>query len=222
MWESLSVCGELRDIMSFLASSHSLPESSFTYGQPNLRDDENARTLTSNWREHVPSRNRVDSNSVNFISVNGGACKQAKVSAKMINLIAHRIKEKQGKLAKDYAPSKQDSVLEFSKKVDPSHAFGLPTRPSTPLMDLIQNKFGKEGEAESRKQYERYHSEQVSQSKTHMTVRKTKSSEGHAKKSKTSSTAEKQLFKLSRFKNVQSRLNVFTVPTPCDELTAIS
>lgn len=170
----------------------------------------------------MPSRTRVDSNSVNFISVNGGACKQAKVSAKMINLIAHRIKEKQGKLGKDYVPSKAESVVELKKNVDPSHAFGLPTRPSTSLMDLIQNKFGKEGEAESLKQYERYHSEQLSQNKTHMTVRKTKSSEGHAKKGKASSLVEKELFKLSKFKNVPSRLNIFTVPAPCDELTAIS
>lgn len=156
---------------------------------------------------------------MNFISVNGGACKKPKVTAKMINAIAHQIKEKQCKRAGNCDHSAQSASHSAKSATvlpalvqDPSHSFGLPTRPSTPLMELIQNKYGKQGEEKTLQRYQTYSAEQLSQSKIQMRVRKTKSSEGHAMKIKEArkkeSISEKELFKLTKFKKVPSRIHL--------------
>ena len=79
-------------------------------------------------------------------------------------------------------------------------------------MELIQNKYGKQGEEKTLQRYQTYSAEQLSQSKIQMKVRKTKSSEGHAMKikeaRKKASFLEKELFKLTKFKKVPSRINL--------------
>jgi hypothetical protein len=146
---------------------------------------------------------------VNFISVNAGACKQPKVSAKLINSIANRVKEKQAKRIKEKTTCKSsEAALSLPNA---GQTFGLATRPSTPLREVIQNKFGQEGEAESFKRYKAYHAQQVSQGKMRITVKPTRSSQGHALSSKALENeggVKKELFKLSRFKRIPSRLNL--------------
>ena len=187
-----------------------LPRGDVAFGMPSPPATETAANLTSKWTEHVPSKVRVDSNSVDFLNLNGGAAKIPKVSARVINSLVKRIKEKR----MSPAPA-EPSVVSVSKAstAGPSApaqppTFGHPSHKSTPLVEIIQNKFGNIGETETANRYHHYFSNRMNQGKTHTTVRETKASAGHAARSKTECVAEKEPFKLTKFKRVESKIKL--------------
>lgn len=191
------------DRLSYLlGTSPFLPPSDFSYGLPNASDPENARTLTSTWTEHTRSTLKVDSNSVNFINLNGTAARKPGVSAKLVNSLAKEVKEKQAKRV-----STRSAAVKPSD--EPLHSlehrcFGKPSRTSTPIADLVKNKFGNEGEFKTVERYKEYHARDIEESQHHTEIRHTKSSAGHVVR--TATTPPKELFKLSKFKRVESRV----------------
>lgn len=181
-----------------------LPED-FAFGKPNSTDYENARALTSQWTEHVPSKVRIDSNSLNFMKINGCAAKNKEVSAKLINALAKRKKVESSTKGPEPNPVKLDpNSIPCSKQ--PDMTFGLPSRISTPIRALIRNEFGNVGERDANQRYMKYHEEMVTRGQVKATVKHTKASCGHTVKPAISEKPLKELFKMKKFLKVESKI----------------
>ena len=185
-------------------SVHSHPDAQHVYGKPNLADVENAKQLTSRWTEHAPTKVKVDCNSVNFVSVNRQASKHPNVSAKAIDELAARIKARQA--SQPLKLSENEPRTASSKHTHANLIFGKASPQSIPFIDVIQNKYGNEGESNITQRYKQYYNNQLEASRTKTTVKPTKSSQGHSLKPNPIESTPKELFKLSKYKNVPSRL----------------
>ena len=180
----------------------------FSYGKPNATDPEDARSLTSVWTPHVPSQVKIDSNSVDFKALNSRMSRNPRASAKLLNSEAKAIKLKQAVTAQTAVGKTAIEPVEHGKaNLQPLNGFGKPTRPGTPVRDLINNKFGNEGEQATAQRYNQYYSERVKESQTHTTIKETKASLGRTTSVQALNTQpEREPFKLSKFKKTQSRI----------------
>jgi hypothetical protein len=156
----------------------------------------------------VKSRDPVDSNSVNFLSVNRMASKDPHVSSKVIDEIAARIKAKKSHMSAEQRispmPPSKESLGVFSR---PSvEVFGVPSRLSTPIGDIMRHRYGSEGEREISARYAQY-SEQMHQ-REKLKIKPTKASRGHSAPPppKEENT---ELFKISKFKKIDSIIKKF-------------
>lgn len=79
-WVEQRVRELMRIILIGVGTSNLLPAADHAYGKPNAIDTENAKRITSSWLEHVPSKKRADSSSVDFVRLNGSVSAIPKVS----------------------------------------------------------------------------------------------------------------------------------------------
>jgi hypothetical protein len=186
-----------------LGSYRGLPGLDFAYGNPNVSEPENARSVTSIWREHMPSKVKVDSNSVNFVSLNSKVAMNRRVSARLVNEMAKAVKVKQatrGKVGKPHNLEEEASVKYSYDKV-----YGMPTLIDVSIKDLVQNKFGNNGERETMEKYEIYRDKRMQEGKAHTTVKETRTSLRRAESLRVLQIKEpKEPFKMSKFKRIQS------------------
>lgn len=178
-----------------LETYYSLPGSGFAYGKPNIRDSVDVKILTSSWQESVPSKPRVNSNSVNFVSVNRLGSRSGRFSSKAVAAMVSRIKSG----GEPVVSSKENAVPEIAKR-----ASGKASVAPENMCEIIGNKFGNSGAMDCQNRYEEYMSDRVENSK--LTVKTTKASRGH--RHVVPVCSNKEPFKLRKFKNVQSRLNI--------------
>lgn len=176
-----------------LDTYYTLPNKDFSYGRPNIKDPLNARILTSSWSEHVASKEKIDSNCVNFVGINRAGPIRGSISAKAVAVMVARLKEVR----------RLEKVPKSAEPVLPLIASGKASPSPIPISDVIENKFGNEGELASANRYHQYLSKRIAQSKIKVTIKPTKASSGHHVHLKTE--LDREPFKLSKFKNIPSR-----------------
>jgi hypothetical protein len=97
-----------------------------------------------------------------------------------------------------------------AKTVRPEiRVFGKPTRPSTPIADVVKNKFGLIGEKEHLLRVkEVVENKKVARGQLRVEVKPTKASEAHAKRVVVSSEPApvKEPFKMSKFKKIKAKV----------------
>jgi len=148
---------------------------------------------------------RVDSNSLNFMKINGLAARNHNGSAKLINALAKRKKvESSTKGPEPNSVKLEPCSIPYSKQRDMT--FGLPSRISTPIGALIRNEYGNVGEQECNERYMKYHEEMVTRGQVKATVKHTKASCGHTVKPVISEKPLKELFKMKKFLKVESKI----------------
>ena len=103
--------------------------------------------------------------------------------------------------------SSQPEHQEAEKKPDAARVFGKPSRRSTPMADLVKNKFGLQGEREHAKRVAEICQVRV-EAKREVQVRPTKASDAHAKRAVAKAEVEvpKEPFKMKKFLRVPPRL----------------
>ena len=187
-----------------LGTYKDLPQLCFAYGKPNFSDSENARTLTSVWKYHEPSKVKIDSNSVNFVSINSKVAVSKNSSARLVNEMAKSVKLKQ---ASHPTQVVRNSTNPESSKCSGDRSFGLPTHVDVSIKDLVQNKFGNDGERETTEKYTDYFEKRMEAGKTHTIVKETRASIARADSLKSlQSRTIKEPFKMSKFKKVESKV----------------
>lgn len=172
-----------------------------------MSDSENARTLTCIWREHEPSKLKIDSNSVNFVSLNCKASTKRNASAQLVNEMAKSVKLKQATAQKSGKGSKpKDQPVSDTPK---DQVYGLPSVKDVAIKDLVQNKFGNDGETETTETYKKYFEMRMQEGKAHTTVKQTRASLGRSETLRILQSKEiKEPFKMSKFKKVESKIKL--------------
>jgi len=192
------------DVGKSKPTCYDVPDDSFAYGCPHTKDAYGARELTMQWVTHQKSRR--PELGLDFARLNKKALDSKCLWAKDVGfsraeaaLPPLRAGSQGRRLVGDTLPS----------QVDPHFAYGQPVRPSTPIVQVVQNNFGQEAEHELNSYYadhnawvERREGVQIRR------IPLTKASRGHSQgaKSHRMPSEEQALFKMSRFKRVLSKV----------------
>lgn len=112
----------------------SLPQTDFIYGRPNLTLDGGAAEAMTT-REPIPIHRRLEKPLArDFIALNKGAVSYGLVSAKeQANYRAtHDVRRR---------ATEEDKKKILTRRIPPDMTFGISTRPSTPVFDLLEHKY---------------------------------------------------------------------------------
>jgi hypothetical protein len=192
------------DVGKARPTCYDLPHEAHAYGRAEPADLEGAREVTMHWAAHVP-RPKPDGNVQDFMKLNRMAATSGVSNATDLKYF------KQGrdvKLIPKASVSNQPKVI--PSDVIPSFAYGRKSRPSTPVNAVVGYQYAAEYEESLANMYARYESEAPpAKSK----VRLTKSSRAlimHSahKRASVDKREEPELFKLTKFKKVSSRLQL--------------
>lgn len=201
------------DVGKARKTCYDLPEFGFSYGIPSNPDAEGCREVTMNW---VTTKATVDTGPVgpNFININKKAIAQGKSVA---DLRAVDDKKRAAARAAGKAKPAASSAADRGKRGcvldDPSFTYGVPARPSTPILSVISGQYAAEGEFARNLEWAEFEREKKEESRFREATG-TKASEGHAKGTKAmleklaikEDTCTKNSFKLTKFKKIPSRV----------------
>jgi len=134
---------------------------------------------------------------VNFVGVNRAGPRRGSISAKDIAVMIAGLK---GKKSESINKPHCAPVSTLTHLVS-----GKASAPPIRISEVIENKFGNEGQKAAIGRYEEYLSRRIENSKIKMTVKPTKASRGHNTTS-VCATETKEPFKLSKFKNIPARV----------------
>lgn len=189
------------------ATCYDLPPGHVPFGSCGAKDVESARDVIKQWVSHSPPVRREE-RMLNFRQFNKQAVKSRMCTVK-----------DQGRLIREDA-----GLPEISPRIGnsrgppkalpsdtlPHYTYGKVVRPSTPIKEVLANKWADEAEDELQEYYANaliLKSNPPSARKIHLT----QASKGHAARAKAFNEPpeSKAMFKLSKFKNVPKRLDTF-------------
>jgi len=183
-----------------------LPHGAHAYGRAEPADLEGAREVTMHWAAHVP-RPKPGENTQDFRKLNRMAAKANVPNA--IELAKFK-SQHDVKLIPPAAVGAQPKVI--PSDVIPSFAYGRKSRPSTPVNAVVGYQYAAEYEEALSSGYYNY---QIAHDTAHgkHKVRLTKAARGLISQSRLmrasyDAPAAPEPFKLSKFKKVQSRLQL--------------
>lgn len=192
------------DVGKAKPTCYDLPHEAFAYGRAEPADMEGAREVTMHWAAHVP-RPKPGANVQDFRKLNRMAAKSNVSNSKDLESFK---REHDVKLIDKPSLGSQPKVI--PSDVIPSFAYGRKSRPSTPISAVVGYQYAAEYEEALSTSYDRY---QVISDAAHSKhkVRLTKASKGLIATSRTKRDSFEpqpppELFKLSKFKKVPSRL----------------
>eukprot|EP00164_Ancoracysta_twista_P005290 GFYU01007242.1.p1 GENE.GFYU01007242.1~~GFYU01007242.1.p1 ORF type:complete len:215 (-),score=68.44 GFYU01007242.1:282-926(-) len=181
-------------------TTYDLPSDQFTYGKPNP-PPEGAAQVIQMWKAHVPNPQAAPGR--DFVGLNKASAKKGAVTAKDTAAFRkdHDIRKRHG-----YSSKVTGQTLPSDK--NPGFTYGCASRPSTAVDKVLNHSFQRNWvtQQETRFERERDHVQDTKKEKirkSHEMIEKVQAHH-HAEQQK----AEKPLFKLSRFQNVPSRLNI--------------
>jgi hypothetical protein len=194
------------DVGKAKSTCFDLPHEAFAYGRAEPADLEGAREVTMHWAAHVP-RPKPGENVQDFRKLNKMAARANVANA--VDLAEFK-REKDVRLVPAAPVGAQPKVI--PSDVIPSFAYGRKSRPSTPINAVVGYQYAAEYEEAIANDYGRY--QIVSDTAGSRTkVRLTKASRSLIATSRTKRDSFEaqpplELFKLSKFKKVPSRLQL--------------
>jgi len=193
------------DVGKSRPSCYDLPEEGFAYGRPDNPDSEGAREITMQWVSHTPRPRAAESvqdfRKLNKIAITEKACTSGAVARhrRAINLPLSARSTSTGPGPK-VIPS--DVVTGFT--------YGKKTRPSTPIGSVVCYQFSSEYEEEIGMQYEKHRQDKEIAAQIRK-IHLTKAAKGHAsyafKKVGAETAAPTDMFKISKFKRIQCKVD---------------
>lgn len=191
------------------ATCYDLPPEHKPFGSAGKKDPEGAREVTMTWVGHSP-RVRREEKTPDFKAFNKQALKNRMCTAK-----------DQGRFIREVAvlpecsprtcASNRGSPRQLPSETTPGWSYGRKVRPSTPIDQVLAHRWGTEGEEELQNFYTAELIAKASPAQARKIIHTT-ASKGHASRARASNELpleSKELFKLSKYKNVPKRLNTF-------------
>jgi hypothetical protein len=179
-------------------STYSLPSAEFVYGNANQQDSEGCAEVLSTWVEHHANPDSVPGR--DFMALNKRATISKMTTATDVTAFrkAHDIRLKRGDTM-NYS----SSCRALPSDINPSHVYGKPNRPSTPIADVVQAAY--ECDWVDQQMHRRAAKEQQDkQALEKMRNPDTAASRGHAI-ARQIKPPTKQPFIMKKFKNVGAR-----------------
>lgn len=188
-------------------STYDLPDDGFAFGKPNKMETEGAREVTMRWVAHTPSSER-EVRMPDFVYFN----KQAGIAG-ITNPtdLKHYRKELDNTSALRSAHKHHSALPKalIPSDVVPGFAYGVKSRPSTPMREVISARYAERSE----KQLEQVYAEASEARLTGRTqvhkISPTAASKARialARKARTMIQEDEESFKLSKFKHVPAKI----------------
>jgi len=193
------------DVGKAKQSCYDLPDEGFAFGRAEPADMEGAREVTMHWAAHVP-RAKAGPDCQDFRKINKIATKINISNAKQL---AGWRKDNDVRLIDQGPAGPLPKVI--PSDVIPSFAYGRKSRPSTPIASVVGYQYAAEYEEALDTSYTQYDA-MKSQMGGKTRVRLTKAASAQISNARSRNRAAlsgegpKELFKMSKFKKVQSRL----------------
>jgi hypothetical protein len=200
-------------------SCFDLPPSSFTYGGRNQYDEHAVRDVLSHWeisQPSIPTSATVNSSSTNFISLNRSAAHYGARNSKQFKEFRETQQEKlHVELSGRSQPSptrRSRSSIPLSLKTS-NKPFGRPSKPSTPLHDILTHSFQRQAILANREKEAREADKRRSKRLSRREPSSpTRASLGHTKKE--NGQVENQQndvskFVMKRFANIPSKVETY-------------
>jgi hypothetical protein len=194
------------DVGKAKPSTYDLPHDRFAYGRPGNHDIEGAREVSMYWVCHKPS-SPPENTAPDFVRFNKKAA--AKVTTAK-DLAVYR------KVNDSSTPRYGQPFNSAVPRVVPSDfvkgfTYGKKVRPSTPIDEVISNRFADQAEDDLQRFYAAYRDEQEKSASQVRRIPQTTASRGHAS-TKKAHQQEHQLqkeehFKIRKFKNIQTKID---------------
>mmetsp|Transcript_22219 Transcript_22219/g.36814 ORF Transcript_22219/g.36814 Transcript_22219/m.36814 type:complete len:208 (-) Transcript_22219:127-750(-) len=169
------------------------PDPAFTYGKRLPIDFEGAGQVISSWKEHTPNPDAIpgrDFKAINKMAVTSGAVTSHE-QADFRQTHDHRLR----------TCTNHQSAPPLPSDADPAYTYGRTVRPSTPLVRLIQNDFGRSHDSEM----EASESQQVPKKK--FAITQTRASIGHSVHEPVVDEAAQNLWKMTKFQKTTAKVD---------------
>jgi len=200
-------------------SCYDLPDVSIPFGRPGNQDVESAGDVCMQWVTHLPSRSKEDA-PLDFIKLHKKAAGAKVVTSR--DLIQFR-KEHEGDVLR-HASGSQTARATSSQAgktsgpakalvpsdVIPNFTYGRKVRPSTPIDEVISNRFGEKAEHQVLQFNESFQEARAAKQAEVRKIPLTTASRGHAsgpKKAARGQDSQKEVFKLSRFARTKAQVD---------------
>lgn len=179
------------------ATTYDLPPAGFTYGRRDGLDDEGVKEVVNSWQHHTPPAEAIPGR--DFVKLNRTAVVKGAVNSK--DIAAFRTTH-DARLKSAATITKGSPV-----KLDPNFTFGRPSKPSTPIHDVLNNTFQRNAIVAARRaaafaEAEREAKENAKSGKFGQSQH-TRASLGHMK---IRAPPAREPFKLDKFKQVGPRI----------------
>lgn len=185
-------------------SCYDLPGDAFSFGRPANQDLEGAREVSMRWVSHTPSR-APEETAPDFVTLHRKAAGARVATARDLKhyraeheLLATPRGGGQGSDAPGSGPPK----ALVPSDVIPGFTYGRKVRPSTPIHEVISNRFGEKAEVELLRFNERFEEHKAQRQGEVRKIPLTIASRGHASAAKNAAMQAdepKELFKMSKF-----------------------
>lgn len=182
---------------------YDLPHEGHAFGRAEPADMEGAREVTMHWASHVP-RPKLGPDCQDFRKINKLAAQQQVATSRQLSQFR---RENDVKLIPQGPTGAMPKVI--PSDVIPSFAYGRKCRPSTPIQYVVGNQYSAEHEDALDAKYA-YYEDQRSRSVSKLSVQLTKAASSRINNARATRNApptdSKELFKMTKFKKVTSRL----------------
>ena len=202
-----------RCAMYYSASIYNLPGSDFVYGFAHKKDPEGAKEVTMTWVSYQPkSSPRNVEGATDFQKLNKLIASNGKEALRVMPDLRDRCTVVSAPHIR-VVPADESKYFHRSTFLSvPDIRFGVGCKPSTPMKNVVGNKYGVDGERIQREMRKRRSEEKKHQRSlfSQIASRSTIASESHARARDHQSTNEniKEPFKMSKFKNIPSKLDL--------------
>jgi len=199
------------DVGKAKPSAYDLPSHGFAYGHPGRSDVEGAREVSMHWESHVPSTGPFLT-APDFVALNKKATSGRMCNAKDLRYYRreHELLQPSPRSAK-HCTATQRVKSEVEGMLPQSFAHGRKVRPSTPIGDVISNRFGDRAEHDLHRFYTDYREAQEASRNSVRKIPLTTASRGHASAAQKQTLRQqdydtKASFKLSKFKRTLAKV----------------
>jgi len=198
-------------------TTYTIPGDSFAFGKPNCKEENGAREAVSMWNDHTPSLDPRGEPGLSFVKLNKMAIGGKACTRKEYESFKNEVREAMASSGPVHAPRAAPQRALIPSDVDPGFAYGRKARPSTPVGQVINNRYGAAAEQALQRQYDELNLMKEEASNMVYKIYSTKSSRGHSVGKGPGGAAAQQpeaAFKLSRFKKTGPKVDSCSAGSP--------
>lgn len=191
-------------------SCYDLPDDAFPYGRAGNQDFEGAREVSMRWVSHAPSRGPEEV-APDFVRLQKKAAGHKVANAKDLKHFRREYDlNDTSRSGGDSARSLPPQRPLVPSDVIPGFTYGRKVRPSTPIHEVVSNRFGERAEMELQRFNQKFQEHRSMQQAEVRKIPLTTASRGHAsaaRKAAIDGDEKKELFKLSKFQRAKPQVD---------------
>lgn len=194
------------DVGKAKASCYDLPDGRFAYGRPGNHDSEGAREVSMLWVSHKPSPT-PECSAPDFVWFNKRAASARVTTAR--DLAFYR-KEHENLTPRYGVPMKGAASRVIPSDVIDGFTYGKKVRPSTPIDEVMSQRFAERAEEDLRKFYTEYRDQHEKAASQVRKIPLTAACRGHAtqgKKAHRLAETREDHFKIKKFQSIPTKVD---------------